>query len=659
MSTMQERTAESVQDKARACLKYIDPNRSRPDWIVVLTVCKELGLSESEVFAWSSGAEAERRAGQREFSNQWRNCGKRSGSGGVTIGTLIHFARQDGMPREVVQRRYEVAVPQLKPTQYKQQPIEFEGKEWVASYKYAARLMTIRYERPQVPDSFIDAAKAAGTSDESMARIFGFGKKVIPFYWKENVGWEMGRGGDGLWPPYVQGRDDAELVDIVEGEKCVNALYGLYKPDTGRSVMTSQGGALSAHTTDWSCLVGKHVCIWPDNDDEGAKYANAVAELAKNAGARSVRIVKPFDGFGPGGDVADYLNNAATTAGLTTDAQREALEARRREAENLVKGPPTASNLDALLERLKGTHDRGWMGLRLKGWPKVDEALCGLRGLTIVAGAPGTGKTQLTLQWSIDVLESNPNACAIYVSLEMTPDDLDIRMLGLISHMPWRRITLGDEGEPLNDQGYRLNASAMRKLHDAADHLRSFEGRRIIVDKWPMDANPNREGAERDAWVRHMRNVIEDAKNWSGMSRALVIVDNLQAIPAPDTGDQFARDVRCIEGVRALTNQLGSDDAVVVVSEVAKKAFTAGSGQGDVLGTGRNAYRADAVFGLNHRKFIKAPDADPDDPESKDKVVPANPAEMNLTLWKGRGGMKRGVIPIKWDRDFMTLEEGE
>jgi hypothetical protein len=192
----------------------------------------------------------------------------------------------------------------------------------------------------------------------------------------------------------------------------------------------------------------------------------------------------------------------------------------------------------------------------------------------------------------------------------------------------------------------------MLKLHDAANHLRSFEGRRIVVDKWPMDANPNREGAERDAWIRHMRNVIEDAKNWSGMSRALVIVDNLQAIPAPDTGDQFARDVRCIEGVRALTNQLGSDDAVVVVSEVAKKAFTVGSGQGDVLGTGRNAYRADAVFGMNHRKFVQAPDADDDD-----KVVPANPAELNLTLWKGRGGMKRGVIPIRWDADFAWLGE--
>lgn len=232
MSTMQERTMESDQDKARACLKFINPNRSRPDWIIVLTVCKELGLSESEVFAWSS--EANKAAGQREFATQWRNCGKRSGSGGVTIGTLIYFARRDGMPREVMQRGYEVAVPQLKPTQYKQQPIDFEGKEWVASYKYAARLMTIRYEVPRVG--------GRGPDGKPVDSIFGYGKKVISFYWKENVGWEMGRGGDGLWPPYVQGRDDAELVDIVEGEKCVNALYGLYEPDAGRAVMTSQGG---------------------------------------------------------------------------------------------------------------------------------------------------------------------------------------------------------------------------------------------------------------------------------------------------------------------------------------------------------------------------------------------------------------------------------
>lgn len=629
MSTMQERTAESDQDKARRCLKYVDPNRSRPDWIAVLTVCKELGLSESEVFAWSNGAEVERRAAQREFSIQWRNCGKRRGSGGVGIGTLIHFARQDGMPREVVQRRHEVDLPQGS-DHYEQPPKDYEGKRKVSKHRYAERLLTVRYEDP------VDKKR----------------KDVIPFYWRENYGWVMGRGGDDLWPPYVQGPDDAELVDIVEGEKCVDALCRLYEPYAGRAVMTSQGGSSSPHRTDWSCLVGRHVCIWPDNDEQGAKYANKVAELAMNAGARSVRIVKPFDGFGSGGDVADYLDHAANDLHLEKNEQCAELEARRVEAYDLITGPPTASNLDALLERLKGTHERGWMGLRLRDWPKVDDALCGLRGLTIVAGAPGTGKTQLTLQWSLDVLESNPDACAIYVSLEMTPDDLDIRMLGLLSGMPWRRIALGDEGEQLNDQGYRLNANAMGKLHNAANHLRSYGGRRIIVDKWPMDANPNREGAERDAWVRHMRNVIEDAKNWSGMSRALVIVDNLQAIPAPDTGDQFARDVRCIEGVRALTNQLGSDDAVVVVSEVAKKAFTVGSGQGDVLGTGRNAYRADAVFGLNHRKFVQAPDADDDD-----KVVPANPAELNLTLWKGRGGMKRGVIPIRWDDNFAWLGE--
>lgn len=637
MSTMQERTVESDQDKARRCLKYVDPNRSRPDWIAVLTVCKELGLSESEVFAWSNGAEVERRAAQRDFSIQWRNCGKRRGWGvGVGIGTLIHFARQDGMPREAVQRRYEVAL--LSRDEWERRgPPNNRGsyQQHGQPYRYAPRLMTVRYEMPGDPTD----------------------KVVIPFHWKDNEGWVEGRGGDDLWPPYVQGPDDAELVDIVEGEKCVDALCRLYEPDAGRAVMTSQGGSSSPHKTDWSCLVGRHVCIWPDNDKQGSNYADHVALLVAAVGARTIRIVRPFDTFGPGGDVADYLDHAANDLHLEKNEQCAELEARRIEASDLLKGPPTASNLDALLERLKGTHERGWMGLRLRDWPKVDDALCGLRGLTIVAGPPGTGKTQLTLQWSLDVLESNPDACAIYVSLEMTPDDLDIRMLGLLSGMSWRRIALGDwggdgVGHPLNDRGFRLNASSMQKLDTAIEHLRSYGGRRIIVDKWPMDANPNREGAERDAWVRHMRNVIEDAKNWSGMSRALVIVDNLQAIPAPDTGDQFARDVRCIEGVRALTNQLGSDDAVVVVSEVAKKAFTVGSGQGDVLGTGRNAYRADAVFGLNHRKFVEAPDADDDD-----KVVPANPAEMNLTLWKGRGGMKRGAIPIRWDDDFAWLGE--
>ena len=164
MSTMQERTVESDQDKARRCLKYVDPNRSRPDWIAVLTVCKELGLSESEVFAWSNGAEVERRAGQSLFSNQWRNCGKRPGSGGVSIGTLIHFARQDGMPREAVQRRYEVALLSRDEWERRGPPNNWGSyNQHGQPYRYAPRLMTVRYEMPGDPTD----------------------KVVIPFHWKD------------------------------------------------------------------------------------------------------------------------------------------------------------------------------------------------------------------------------------------------------------------------------------------------------------------------------------------------------------------------------------------------------------------------------------------------------------------------------------------
>jgi hypothetical protein len=93
-------------------------------------------------------------------------------------------------------------------------------------------------------------------------------------------------------------------------------------------------------------------------------------------------------------------------------------------------------------------------------------------------------------------------------------------------------------------------------------------------------------------------------------------------------------------------------DALVLVSEVSKKAFTVGSGQGDVLGTGRNAYRADGVWGLTHRNYVSA-----NDPNDKDKVVPANPRQLKLTLWKGRAGMNRGDINLSWNDEHSALSE--
>jgi hypothetical protein len=75
-------------------------------------------------------------------------------------------------------------------------------------------------------------------------------------------------------------------IVLVEGEKCAEALISQGIPAT-----TAMGGALTAiDKTDWSPLAGKIVAVWPDNDEAGSKYAQAVIAKLQNMDAE-VRLV--------------------------------------------------------------------------------------------------------------------------------------------------------------------------------------------------------------------------------------------------------------------------------------------------------------------------------------------------------------------------------
>lgn len=91
-------------------------------------------------------------------------------------------------------------------------------------------------------------------------------------------------------------------VLVVAGEKAADAAQRLFP---GWAVTTSLGGESAAARTDWSPVRDKLVTIWPDADEPGRKYADAVGKLCLQAGARNVHIVNiPLDA--PAGwDLAD------------------------------------------------------------------------------------------------------------------------------------------------------------------------------------------------------------------------------------------------------------------------------------------------------------------------------------------------------------------
>jgi hypothetical protein len=94
----------------------------------------------------------------------------------------------------------------------------------------------------------------------------------------------------------------AGTVLFVEGEKAATAAIG-----AGVVATCAIGGASSGtEKTDWTPLAGKKVIIWPDADEPGLAYAEAVRLAVEKVGA-SPTVICPPQGKPKGWDCADAI----------------------------------------------------------------------------------------------------------------------------------------------------------------------------------------------------------------------------------------------------------------------------------------------------------------------------------------------------------------
>ena len=95
----------------------------------------------------------------------------------------------------------------------------------------------------------------------------------------------------------------SSTIILVEGEKCADALIS-----QGLVASTAMNGSKAPlDKTDWTAFIDKNVIIWPDNDDTGKDYAQRVAKLLCETGARRVAILDVPSDMPPKWDVADAI----------------------------------------------------------------------------------------------------------------------------------------------------------------------------------------------------------------------------------------------------------------------------------------------------------------------------------------------------------------
>jgi len=174
-------------------------------------------------------------------------------------------------------------------------------------------------------------------------------------------------------------------VWIVEGEKAADALTkaGL--------VATTSGGADTADAADWSPLCGRTCRLWPDNDEPGQRYMMNVTARLLSIGCTVATLDVAQLNLPPRADAVEWLESHSEAS--TSDF--EALPVRRPQPEpynamaTYLEGPQVAlvRGDTVKIEAIAWL----WAGFLAEG------------KLHIVAGAPGTGKTTLALDFAAAV----------------------------------------------------------------------------------------------------------------------------------------------------------------------------------------------------------------------------------------------------------------
>ena len=237
------------------------------------------------------------------------------------------------------------------------------------------------------------------------------------------------------------------------------------------------------------------------------------------------------------------------------------------------------------------------------GVPRLDGLLSGLnRGLYLLAGPPGMGKTTFALQTALHVAREAP---VVYASFENSATNLLLKAV------------CGHGG--INARDVRRGFVNPRTLAAAGDELAPLLGRLDILD------------GDGRLTVGHLRGRARRLLAAQGSRRCLVVVDYLQLWA------KTSRELRDLSDVRAKVDTLGGelialskqlDSPVLALSSQSRAGGAYGRGGGEAAldsmkESGDLEYSADAALFLT---------------ESKERK-PAPPAvALDLTVRKNRNG---------------------
>jgi KaiC/GvpD/RAD55 family RecA-like ATPase len=290
---------------------------------------------------------------------------------------------------------------------------------------------------------------------ETMATIryipLGEDKKKYKQTHEENGKWVMA-GPKQLWPLWNReslGTTENSII-VVEGEKCVDALR-----DIELVAVTSAGGCKNAKGSDWTVLAGRDCVLWPDNDDNGAKYMQDVSMilLALNPPAR-VRLFDPSPLALPAkGDVADFLARAPEQSAET---KREAILYILRDASIVSATKELTALIEDTIEGRREAVPTPWARLNRIARPFLPGTI------TLKCGAPGAGKSFFLLETAYAM-----HRAGIAVAVYMLEEDSSYHLWRLLAQLEENANLLDSDWVKANPEAARSALNNQREILDS------------------------------------------------------------------------------------------------------------------------------------------------------------------------------------------------
>jgi DNA primase len=349
------------------------------------------------------------------------------------------------------------------------------------------------------------------------------------------------------------------------------------------------------------------------------------------------------------------------------DAARLQMEERKRNAEPSVV---LVDDIPAHVKRIERFRGANYIGLVQRTIPKLDDYTLGLRGLVLLGAPPNVGKTVLTVQCGTDIVVHHPEACFVFLSLEMSRWDIMTRIMCRLARMDWHTFALGSSraaGRPLFSEEERA------RILQAEEQMKKIGNRILILD------DRNFPAPTLDGLLAH----IVDLKTRTETARAFVLVDYLQVWQPPDhilrtLRTDIEADKWRIGQMKELRDSLSDNDAVCVISEARKPAGNSGEKWGgalaDLMGSARNSYTPDMAFLLHpftDADFAAAfglykPKKDGDGKVIDKKAVDAYRARIGeqglaynrFIIAKGRDGVRKEEIDLTFRFRQSSFEQG-